>query len=499
MMKCISRYTKLTKPLVQIQQFQRHYAKQSDFLSAESVQGISHKMKSELIKRLKRLNEQHEQHTQLSANSWLDVFYRDNSADQQERIDLIKDVFHLLSSPSVVEKLGNSPTSSVLLELDKLEDHYFETMFKLKDENLGLAATVRYKEILVQLNKYGNLDLKEKDGVVDSSQFSLFNAKFITILNNIQFGENGEVAGQDSKISELVQSYLELPVPRPMDLNHDQIAKFAAVVTEGFTFQECFQVSGSILKDIQESSKPITYEEYGRWIEKLYTAAKANTNRLGHAIESVKDVSKQWKEDLDMVLHNRALSFCLKNQDYDEFEVQLKNLQSSQILPNRETLTLMMKYATKTKNINSLLNVLLDFVIKRDTCVTYSFYPNEYAVLFKSLIQLKQKDLAFFILNELSEIRENYRKMVETEDGPEMLRLLDEDHSTIEEQGVKATSYAYDYIMKNQTIVDCCPIFTVEMLAPFFDSIETVDEFDQLKRVISQMSGGTAKDQLWIS
>ncbi|GMF03515.1 unnamed protein product [Ambrosiozyma monospora] len=202
----------------------------------------------------------------------------------------------------------------------------------------------RYNEIFDQLNTYGNLDLKEgKCGVVDSSKFSLRKTKFITMLNKIQVGESGEVINQDSKISELVQKYLELPVPRLVNFHHDQIVKFHGVVKEGFTVPECFQASGAILKDIQESSKPLTHAELVNWIDKLFIAAKQNDDRMRNVIDAVKEVLKQWEDDSNIVVHNRALSFCLKNRDYEEFEVQLKNLQSSQLLPNRETLTLMMK------------------------------------------------------------------------------------------------------------------------------------------------------------
>ncbi|GME78341.1 unnamed protein product [Ambrosiozyma monospora] len=419
MFKCITRYTKFPKPLGQIHTFKRHFAKKTDSFPQENAEDTGRQMKSDLIQKLKERNESHKQHTQKeqsSDNNWLDVFYRDNSAEQTKRVDEIKEAFHRFSFPSEVENLMVSPNTSVLMEVNKLEDHYIKKMFQLKDEKLVKALGNIYHEILFQLNKYGNVDFKDADcEVVDSSQFSLSINKFITTLNSIEFGENGEVMDQDSKISELVKNYLALPVPRLMNLNHDQIAKFVDVAIEGFTVQECFQVAGSILKDIQESNNPLTYEEYERWIDKLYMAAQQNINEVRDAIDSVKDDLKHWKEELDMVIHNRALSFCLRHEEYDEFEIQLKNLQSSQHLPNRETLTLMMIYAAETQNFNCLLNVLLDFGIKGNHGLTYSFFPDDYAALFRSLIWLNQRDLAFFILNEISNTRTNYRKLMASE------------------------------------------------------------------------------------
>ncbi|GME86360.1 unnamed protein product [Ambrosiozyma monospora] len=277
-----------------------------------------------------------------------------------------------------------------------------------------------------------------------------------------------------------------LPVPRLMILDSDQISKFVGVVTDGFTVPVCFQASGAILKDIQESSKPFTDKEYRCWIDKLYMAALQNTRGMGDAIDSVKNVLKQWREDLDMVIHNRALSFCLKNKDSDEFEVQLKNLQAGQISPNRETLTLMMKYATETENINCLLNVLLDFVIKGKNGLTCCFFPDDYATLFRCLILLNQSDLAFFILNELSDTRTNYRKFIENKYGIEGLQIFDAPDSLTEEY--KATSYGYDYVMKNQSMIDWCPTFTPNMLEPFFVTIASNDDLSDLEKMMNQMS-----------
>ncbi|GME68211.1 unnamed protein product [Ambrosiozyma monospora] len=274
MFKCISRYTKINKLVGQTHPLQRHYTQQSELLSPENVEDISYQLKSDLIKRLKRQNEQH---GQSSTISWLDAFHKDNSADQTIRINEIKKAFHRFSRPWSIENLKNNPITSFFYELDKVEDQYtVKVLSNVKDEKLAMVFTKnvmdRYNEIFDQLNTYGNLDLKEgKCGIVDSSQFSLRKTKFITMLNKIQVGENGEVVNQDSKISELVQKYLELPVPRLVNFHHDQIVKFRDVVTEGFTVRECFQVSGAILKDIQESSKPFTHEEYVSWIDKLFS------------------------------------------------------------------------------------------------------------------------------------------------------------------------------------------------------------------------------------
>ncbi|GME78342.1 unnamed protein product [Ambrosiozyma monospora] len=246
MFKCIPRYARFTKPLGQIHLFRRHYAKEVDLSLPEGFEDISRRKQSELIKTLKRLNEQHEP---TSDNCWLDVFYRDNSADQTKRVNEIKKAFHRYSQDLYL-KLDNNPAITIFKELDKLEDYYYERILDTKDEELISAVTDRYKENLKQLNIYGYVEFNE---IVDSSQFSLFNARFIAILNSIQLDKNGEVISQASKISELVNCYMMLPVPRLMILDSDQISKFVGVVTDGFTVPVCFQASGAILKDIQES------------------------------------------------------------------------------------------------------------------------------------------------------------------------------------------------------------------------------------------------------
>ncbi|GME68701.1 unnamed protein product [Ambrosiozyma monospora] len=146
----------------------------------------------------------------------------------------------------------------------------------------------------------------------------------------------------------------------------------------------------------------------------------------------------------------------------------------------------MMKYATETQNLNCFLNVLLDFGIKENNGLTYCFNPDEYAALFRSLIKLNQRDLAYFILNELSETRENYRTKLQREQGLKALKEFDKGISILEKIGTKATSSAYDYVVKNQSIIPFCPAFTAEMLEPFYATLDTFDELDKLNKIMTK-------------
>ncbi|GMF08468.1 unnamed protein product [Ambrosiozyma monospora] len=174
---------------------------------------------------------------------------------------------------------------------------------------------------------------------------------------------------------------------------------------------------------------------------------------------------KTMGHQMNITLYNELLRACLLSDQFSLFETLLEEISEAKLEPDRTTLRLMTKFAGDTKDLNSLLNLLLDIRINGD----YKHYLDslDFAVLFEALINCGKKNVANDILNIIVLIRNAYREASGLPiDHPELT-------VTSSDLEIDRPLELYDMVVPDQELIDFYPQLDSIMLSPFYQNLET--------------------------
>ncbi|GMG39867.1 unnamed protein product [Ambrosiozyma monospora] len=484
MLKASFKFTRSSRltPRVLTSNFKRGYAKTNqpgsyDMSTVELTRDVMKDIRASRSTILETLNLQAKKHSLISNDSWLDVFHKDNSGSQVERINEIKQSFSKYTTDKEsLKTLFPGLYSSFQSELENLGESNGESLKELVSKitklNMSLRQTI-VEQIFDDIEYFNQKDEEPKEVKAELSSEA---QTFVKLLNEIGGTDANEP--QDSKIKELVQVYTDLPTPRFSNLGPEVISKFASIIQDNVNMHECFKVAGEVMKDIQETKYKLTSAHMYIWTNDLVKKSICNddkTRSVQESISSLKETLAPWKSELDIQIYNQILMYCLQSGYIADFEALIKEIQSKHdtLTPNRSTIMWMSIYAAYNNNLNGFLNILLDFRIKSNSGYNYYINPYEYELYFKLLNDLKQRPLAKYIFQQIIKIRKEYRA----------LHNIPSEYTELE-TSENNTPKAYDNVAQNQQIVQFYPQLTPSMLLPFYESLENLDELKQLNEVM---------------
>ncbi|GME90426.1 unnamed protein product [Ambrosiozyma monospora] len=302
--------------------------------------------------------------------NWIDFFKKDNLADKEKRIEQIKQAFLKFLSAKDVSTLHPNKLVAVLSEFQRITNTNNETQFN------------DYSDIIRSVNKYGTLEKPSIPSSVTQTTHDLsLLSEFNYCLKEVQVKKNkAEQIDQVQEIKKLIDCYLQLPEPRLKDVDRESIIKFSTVIRQNLDLQECFNIAGRVINDVQQSAASLSLKGINTWIDNLLAAPQNEVIPVLEFIKLVKTTLSQWKPELDIEIYNEILIFCLTRKELDEFSRQLAEIQEKQLKPNRDTITYMADYCAMTQNLNGFLNVFLDFVINGKANLSYSLGPEHWLI-----------------------------------------------------------------------------------------------------------------------
>ncbi|GMG40996.1 unnamed protein product [Ambrosiozyma monospora] len=292
------------------------------------------------------------------------------------------------------------------------------------------------------------------------------NDEFKVALDKVVESEDG---GNLEDVSQCVSLYLQFSEPRASKIEPEYLELFLEIISKTSDSMKP-DVATSIYEDVLQSGMSLTSRELTLWAslflnevpvvdEQVIAMLKAGVTTMGH--------------QMNITIYNELLRACLLTDQFSLFESLLEEISEAKLEPDRSTLRLMTKYAGDTKDLNALLNLILDIRINGD----YKHYLDslDFAVLFEALINCGKKNVANDILNIIVLLRDSYR-----EAGGSL--PLDHPDLTVTSSDLEIDRplELYDMVVPDQELIDFYPQLDSVVLSPFYQKLESLQELESL-------------------